>query len=235
MNSIHLRNRERGQRSTSFVDSQSEEFPEGSKVATLNASAKQELVRLAELDVIRSSSMSRQRQATAARRNYHKRLDGLVKTVIGTSEVIALDRTDFKGMFGRPQRNASSQTLVADARSIADKAASLVGLFTDNGLQPTFVNELRSYADNLENSIQLQTECAGERMRANAEMEEVIHRLNGLIERLDINIRNKYANDPAKLAAWESAHRLEKPPRSNRNAGNNAPPPTNNAPPTTQQ
>jgi hypothetical protein len=234
MNNSQIRNTERAQRAASHVDSQSEDFPEGSKAATLSASVKQNIVRLVELDVIRSSSMSRHKQATAARRHAHRLLDGLVRKVVGTAEGFAHERPDTEGMFVRPQGNTSSQTLISDGRSIAEKAASLVGLFTEDGLSTTFVNEMRSHADSLEHAMQLQTESAGERVRANAEMEEIIRHLRELIERLDIVVRNKYANDPAKLAAWESARRLEKPPRSNRNGGNNAPPPTNNTTPAAQ-
>ncbi|HYJ45252.1 MAG TPA: hypothetical protein VEV81_01475, partial [Pyrinomonadaceae bacterium] len=228
MNNSDLRNSERTDRVISFFDSQPEDFPEDSKAATLCVQMKQERAKLAELDVIRSSSMSKQKQATAARQHAHNLLAALVRKTVSTADLIALDRADFKGMFVRPQKNSSSQTLVSDARSIANKAVSLVGLFVENGLSSTFTNDLSSYADSLEHAMQLQTDAVGERVRANADIKETVRRLKGLIERLDVIVRNKYTNDPAKLAAWESAHRLEHAPRSNRNDGNNAPPPTNN-------
>jgi hypothetical protein len=225
VNNKHLVHYQRAQRVVTSIDSQPEDFPDGSKAATLCSSIKQELVRIAELDVIRSSSMSKRTQATAARAHAHKLLDNLVKKIISTGAVIALDRPDTKGMFVCPQNNASSQTLIADGRSLADKAATLIGLFTENGLHATFVNDMRSYADSLEHAMQLQTDSVGERVRANADIDETIRRLSALIERLDIVVRNNYANDPAKLTAWESARRLERPARSSSDADNNAPPP----------
>lgn len=152
-------------------------------------------------------------------------LHSLVKKVTSTGEVIALDHPNVQDIFKRPQKNASSQTLIADGRSIAEKASSLVGLFTENGLMPTFVNDMRSHSDSLESSMQLQTESTGERIRANADMRESVRRLGELLERLDIVVRNKYANDPGKLAAWESARRLEKTARPRRNGEENAAPP----------
>ena len=225
MNNMHLRNSERGQRITTFIDSQPEVFPEESKAALLCSKLKQEQTKLAELDVARSSSMSKRKQGTIARQTAHKLLLDLLRRVIDTADVIAIDRADVKGMFGRPQKNASDQTLIADARSIAEKAAPLVGLFTDNGLPATFVNDLRSYADSLDNAMKVQTKAVGQSGHANNEISEVIRRMNGLIERLDVIVRNKYRDDPANLAAWESARRLEHPPRSNRNRGEDAPPP----------
>lgn len=225
MNNMHLRNSERGQRIASFVDSQPEDFPEESKGASLCSSVKQELSKLAELDVVRSSSMSKRKQGTFARRNAHRLLLGLVRRVVSTAETIALDHPDVEGMFVRPQKNAGDKTLISDARSLTDKAATLVGLFTEDGLPATFIADMRSHADSLERSIQIQTEGAGESVRANIEIAAVIRRLNGLIERLDVIVRNKYRDNPAKLAAWESARRLEQPARSNRNRGENAAPP----------
>jgi hypothetical protein len=78
---------------------------------------------------------------------------------------------------GRPQINAGDQTLIADARSIADKAATRVGLFTENGTSATFVNDMRAHADTLDNAMQLQTARAEDRKHANAKMKEIIRHL----------------------------------------------------------
>jgi hypothetical protein len=208
-----------------FIESQPEDFPEESKATLLCGKLKREQVKLAELDVMRSSSMSERRQGTAARQSAHGLLLALVRRVIATAEVIALDRADLKNMFGRPQKNAGGLTLVADARAIADKAVTLVGLFEDNGMSATFVNDLRSYADSLDHAIGIQTGADGETRHANTMIAEVLRHMSGLIERLDVVVRNKYSDNPAKIAAWESARRLEHPPRSKRNSGENAPPP----------
>ena len=214
MNSTHLRHKERFQRVTTYIDSQPEVFPEDSKAAIRNASLKQGLARMAELDEKRSDSMSSYKQATAARQKAHRRLTDLVGRTINTAEAFADEHPDTKGMFVRPQVNSSDQTLIADARSIAGKAATLVGLFTENEMPATFINDMRSLADDLDRSMQLQTTSANDRKGANAEMKEVIRRLSEVIERLDAIIRNKFADDPAKIVAWEMARRLEQPPHS---------------------
>ena len=225
MNNMHLVNYKRGQRVASLIDSQPEDFPEGSKVASLCLSVKQELNRFAELDVKRSSSMSKHKQATAARRNAHKLLYGLVRKVVSTADVIALDHVEVKGVFVRPQKNSNDQTLIADARSFAEKAVPLVGLFTENGLAATFIDDLKTYADSLEHAMQLQTESVGEREGANAEIKETIRHLNDLHKRLNLIVSNKYQDDHAKLAVWEMAHHLKHPAHSKRNGEDNAPPP----------
>lgn len=225
MNSMHLRNCERAQRVCTHIESQPEDFPEESKGANVCALIRQDIVKINGHDVVRSSSMSKRRQGTAARQTTRRLLQNLTRSIVSTSEIIALERPDIRGMFVRPQKNASDQTLIADARAMADKAAPLVGMFTENGLTPTFINDLKSHADSLENSMQLQIDGVDERVRTNTEIKKIIRHMNGLIEQLDILVRNKHTGDSAKLAAWESARRLEHPPRSNRNGGNNASPP----------
>lgn len=224
MNTMTLKHSERGLRVTAHVESLPEDFPEDSKAATLSSKIKQELTRLAELDVTRSSSMSKRKQGTNARENARKQLIRLLRATADTSEVIAPEHPEVKGMFVRPQRNANDQTLIADARSFAEKAEARVALFTENGMPPTFINDMRSNADALEHAMHIQTESVGERVRTNAESAEIIRRLNELIAHLDVIVRNKHRDDHAKLAAWESACRLEHPSRSKGNGSKNAKP-----------
>ncbi len=225
MNNIHLKNCERSQRVISFVDSESEDFPEGSKGAAVCALVKEDLAKLTDLDVMRSSSMSKRKQGTSARQDARKALASIIKAVVDTADAIVLDRPNVKGIFVRPQKNSNDQTLIANARAFADAAAPLVGLFTDYGLPATFIASLRSHADSLEHAIQLQTDGVGARVRTNAQIDKIIRHMNELIDRLDVLVRNKYHDDPARLAAWESARRLEHASRSNRNGGTDTPPP----------
>jgi hypothetical protein len=52
--------------------------------------------------------------------------------------------------------------------------------------------------------------------------------VNELIDRLEVIVRNKFRDDPAKLAAWESARHMEHAARTKRGGGNTPTPQTNN-------
>lgn len=228
MNAKQRRHNERAQRVDLFLDAQSADFPADSKGGVAAARLKEELVNLSALDVARSAGASKRQQGTAGRRDVRDALRELLLAVSETARTIALDHPDIKGIFALPGKDRSDQTLIAAARASADAAAPLVGLFVEYDLPANFVNDLKAKADSLEHYISLQTEGTGARADTNASVEETLQHLAEQIERLDTIVRNKYRDDPVKLAAWERARRVESAPRPKGNGTNTTPPPANN-------
>jgi hypothetical protein len=130
-----------------------------------------------------------------------------------------------KGMFLLPRTDHTDLTLIATARSIADRAVPFVGIFVEYTLPSTFITELRSKADQLESYISLQNEGVGSRVNANASAEEHLRGLNEALERLNVIFHNKYRDNPSVLAEWESAYHLEAAPGSKRKKKTAPPPP----------
>jgi hypothetical protein len=219
---------ERAQRVDLFMDGSAEDFPAGSKGGALAASFKGELSSLVALAVARSAGTSKRQQGTAGRRGARETLRGLVEAVADTAKSAARERPDIRGIFDLAGKDRSDQTLVATARSFADAAAPLVGLFVEYGLPATLINDLRTRADGLEQNISLQTEAASAGVNTTASAEETYQRLADLIDRLDPIVRNKYRDNPVKLTAWERARRLESATHSKGNANNTPPPPPPN-------
>lgn len=230
MNAKLRRYYERGQRCDKFTDSHAEDFPANSKGATQASVVKERLASLSALDVERASSTGKRQQGSAGRQNAREALRALVEAVAETADPIALDHPDTKGMFQLPRKTQTDQTLIATARSFADRAAPYVGLFVEYALPATFINDLRSKADALESYISLQNEGVGGRINANASAEEHLQGLNEALERLNVIFRNKYRDTPSVLAEWESAYHLEAAPGSKRRKKseppNNVPSPT---------
>lgn len=218
---------ERGQRVDAYMDAQAEDFPAGSKGGSLAASVKEELAGLAALDVARTVGASKRQQGTAGRGGVRASLRRRVAAVSDTAKTIALDRPDVKGIFVLAGKDGSDRTLIATARAFADAAASLVGLFVEYNLPATFVHDLRSDADSLEHYISLQTAGVGARVSSKTTADATLQRLNELAERLDTVVRNRYRDDPDKLAAWEHARRVESAPHARGNGAGNSPPPSN--------
>ena len=234
MNSKLRRYYERGQRCDSFADSHAEDFPGNSKGATLTAAVKERLAGLAALDVERASSTGKRKQGTAGREKAREALRKLVEAVAETADAIALDRPDIKGMFELSRTDHSDQTLIATARSFAERGAPFVGLFVDYDLPTTFINDLRSRADTMESYISMQNEGVGGRVNANASAQEQLQALNEALERLNVIYHNKYRDNPSVLAEWESAYHLEAAPGSRRKTksnGSGGTPPSDGTPP----
>jgi hypothetical protein len=219
------RHSERGQRVDVFMTANAEDFPEGSKAALAHARLKEELALLDTLDVTRVTGGDKRRRGTAGRRATRTKLRELVQAVSDTAETIALDRQDFRGMFSLKGLDDSDDTLIATARAFAEKAAPLIGLFVEYEMSPTFVQDLRTYADALERFRTLQDEGTGEHTGSNTSADEAVRRLTEQVERLDTFVRNKYRDDPARLASWERARRMERAPQRSKDDGNAPPAP----------
>ena len=224
---------ERGQRSDKVNDSRAEDFSTNSKAAALAATVKEQLASLAALDVERASSMGKRQQGTAGRQSVRENLRTLVKAVADTADHISLAHPDTKGMFRLLRTKQTDQTLIATARSFADRAAPFVGLFVEYNLSATFINDLRSMADTLESYISLQNEGVGARINANASAEEHLKRLNEALEGLNIVYHNKYHGNDSVLAEWKSAYHLEAAPgtKSKAKSKKKKTPPSGDAPP----
>lgn len=207
------RHSERGLRVGLFMTANAEDFPDGSKAAIAHTRLKEEMAVLDTLDVARRAGVGKRQEGTAGRRATRKRLRELVNAVSATAETIALDRQDFKGMFSLKGLDDSDDTLIATARAFADRAAAFVGLFVEYNLKQTFVPDLRSDADALDNFRTLQEEGVGEHSGSNTSADEAVRRLTEQVERLDTFVRNQYHDDPARIAAWERARHLEKAPQ----------------------
>ncbi|MBV8859936.1 MAG: hypothetical protein JOZ02_23600 [Acidobacteria bacterium] len=221
------RHSERGVRVDLFMTANAEDFPEGSKAATAHTRLKEELAGLDTLKEARATGVGKRQEGTAGRRETRKRLRELVNAVSNTAQTIALDRQDFKGMFSLKELDDSDDTLIATARAFAERAAAFVGLFVEYNLKQTLVTDLRSDADSLASFKVLQEEGIGEHSGSNTSADEAVRRLTEQVERLDTFVRNKYRGDPARIAAWERARRLEKAPQHPKDDGNAPPTPPN--------
>jgi hypothetical protein len=124
-----------------------------------------------------------------------------------------------RGRFQYARKDRSDRTLIATARSFARAAPPFKALFVQYELPQNFIESLEADADALEQQMALQNEGSGARVTTNASIEQGLEGVDECVGKLDVVVRNKYRNDPAKLAAWESAHRLERAARSKRSNG----------------
>lgn len=215
---------ERAQRVDLFLEEGAADFPANGKAGALAATLKEKLSNLNTLAVAKSAGTSKRQQGTAGRRAGREELRKLVEAVAATAKSAARERPDIKGLFDLTGKDRSDQTLIATARAFADAAAPLSGLFVEYGLPATLSGDLRTRADSVEQNITLQAEATGAGVNTTASAEETFDLLADLVERLDPIVRNKYRDNPGKLAAWERARRLESAPHSRGNGSNNTPP-----------
>jgi len=224
MNAKQRRLYERAQRVVLFMEAHVEAFPAGNKGPESLERLKESLATLATLDVARMTGVSKREQGSTGRRAARAALRALLQDVVDTARTIAVERPDVAGIFDAfAETGRSDLALVSAARSAADAAAPLVGLFGELSLPPTFIFDLRSKADRLDNYITLQSEGLAGRSGSNTSAAQTLRRITGYVERLDTIVHNQYREDPATLASWERARRVESDPQ-HKDVGSNAPP-----------
>ncbi len=216
MNDKQRRRYERGSRVDAFMTANAADFPAGSKAAEAAARLSEELAALAALDVAKAASAGTRRQSSEGRRGLRESLRAQVAAVCGTAEAIGLEHAEVRGLFPRQRADYSDQTLFAVARSYAEAATPHKARFVEYEMPADFIERLKADADALEAQVSRQTERKGTSVTTNASIEEALGRVDDLVEPLEVIVRNKYRQAPAKLAAWESARRLERAARAAR-------------------
>jgi len=224
MNDRLRRYYERGQRCDKVLNLRRGDFPANSKTASLADIVEEELLALATLDVERASNVGKSKQGTAGRQDTREDLQEMVDSVAETAEAASLDHPELKGVFEIPRGDSTDRTLIATARSFAEKGVAHAAVLVEYSLPTTFVTDLGATADKLESFISLQNEGVGARVNTNAAAKEHLRILNEALERLNVIFHNKYRDNPAVLAEWDSAYHLEAAPGTRRRR-NGTPPP----------
>lgn len=111
------------------------------------------------------------------------------------------------------RRNLPDAQLLARARAFFDDSAAYESDFVDYGLSATFRDELKNAADAFEASMDTGATATAERVAATADVSARVAEGMQLIRVLDAPVRNVYAGNVGKLAAWISAKTVEKDPK----------------------
>jgi hypothetical protein len=111
------------------------------------------------------------------------------------------------------QRNMNDADMLAKARAFYTESLTYNADFISYGLPSTFRADLNSAADAFEASFSSTATATAEHVAATAEISSKIREGMIIVRILDGIVKNKYANDPGKLAAWLSASHVEKAPK----------------------
>lgn len=111
------------------------------------------------------------------------------------------------------QRNMSDAAVLAKARAFATEAAPYNADFKDYGLAGSFLADLTTAADAFEASFSNTASATAEHVTATADEAAKVRDGMVIVRVLDGIVKNIYANNPGKLAAWLSASHVEKAPK----------------------
>ena len=197
---------------------------------------------LAELDSVitrldayagaQATGMSAARQGTLGKDAVRARLLRDLVAIRRTARPMVANDPNLLRQFRVPH-GQSDQAVLAVAVSVVAGVRQLKDQFILRGLPENFVEELEADIDALREAVGRNIENRRAHVTATAAIQELCGRGMKALRELNPYMRNTYVSEPAKLAAWLSASRVERrSPRVRTNGEQTAPPnsPTPNTP-----
>jgi hypothetical protein len=163
------------------------------------------------------------RTSTGAKRAAREILRRQLTAVNETTRAMESIQPGIAASFRMPNTNGD-QALLNTARAFVGAATPLKNEFIRRELPASFLEDLDAAINAFESAVNSQTQSTERRVAATAAIEAVIERGRQLVRELDAIVKNKYRNNAATLAAWESASHVERLPRKKKAPG--TPPPT---------
>ncbi len=176
---------------------------------------------LNEMAASQSSGVGSAQQATASRTNAREALRETLHAITRTARAMALDTPGLENKFRLP-RSGSDQALLSTARAFIADAAPLKAEFVRHELPAAFIEEMGAEIAELERAIGGQNTGRGTHIIATASIDSTVERGMAAVTKLDAIVRNKFRDDPATLAAWESARHTERMTRAARRSNHDA-------------
>ena len=113
----------------------------------------------------------------------------------------------------RFQRNLPDANMLAKARAFETETVDYKTDFIAYGLSDTFIADLTAAANAFGASFSNTASATAEHVAATADASAKVRQGMIIVRILDGIVKNKYANNPGKLAAWLSASHVEKAPK----------------------
>jgi hypothetical protein len=223
MNDTQRRRHERGLRVRDFTQTIKDSFPAQSKGAESIARVGQLVDQLSALDAAHTTNKRAAREGTSGKNDVREQLRAMLKRINHTAHAAGMDDPALKNSFRLPDSNPNSQMLLGTARSFHTEAAPLKSRLVEYGLNNDFLDALGAKINDFERFASQQNTGVSARKANSAAIAAALDSLDEEITRLDAIVSNKFADDPAHLAAWESARRLERAPRKSKDT-NGTPP-----------
>lgn len=178
---------------------------------------------LEEHGSVQSSGRSRVRESTSSKAAARDELMRDLEAISRTARAMALTTPGLNDKFRIPH-NQSNQAVLATARAAASDALPLKTEFIRRGLPDDFIEDLEADIEILEQAITYKAQGKESHVAATAAIDREIERGMNAVRELDPVVRNKFAADPATLAAWLSATHVERNPHRKRKPVANTPP-----------
>ena len=127
-----------------------------------------------------------------------------------TAQLVAdsLQQPELVKLFQLPPSNGSHEVFLTAARKILDEATARRDLFRAHGMADTLIEDLGAVLLEYEQSVKQGNTGRATHTGARAEIASVLDRVMLVVRQLDGLVAYRYANQPERRIAWESARNV---------------------------
>jgi hypothetical protein len=170
-----------------------------------------------------SSGRDAAKVSTGSKKSARESLRAQMEAISQTAKRMAASTPGMENSFRMPRANGD-QALLNAARAFVADAGPLKERFIEWEMPGAFLENLGGAIESFEHSVNTKNLSQSKSVAATAAIDEANKRGKQIVSDLDAIVRNKFRDNPATLAAWESASHVERAPRKKKEAAENAQP-----------
>ena len=188
-------------------------FPPASLGAELFAAVGAAAAEMGAQVASRSSATRSARQGTVSKATARAALRESLEMIRRTARSMSITMPGLETKFRIP-RGLTDQELLGTGQAFAADAAPLKNDFIRFALPADFLDDLNAHLSDFAAAMTSQHTGLGEQVEATAAFDDALESAMSAVRQLDAVARNTFHDDPARLAAWESARRVERAART---------------------
>jgi len=208
MNDRERREFETSMRSLLFLNTNSSDFTDIPAVAAVVAVLETETATLSALGADKVGATSGAKDATIYRGDLRDHLRDAMQYIADMWKPMAKNYENAQNKFRMP--NGSDQLMVDTAGSFIIDAEPLKEAFMARGMKANFISDLTAKRDAFAEVVEDATAARLGRIGVNAAFRDPLKKCREAIDDVDPIVKMKYRDNPAKLAEWLSASRVER-------------------------
>ena len=217
MKDSQVRELDAGQRVREFANAHKADFPNGSRGAAVITNLETAITEIEKQASAQDAANLDRQEATEQKQAAINTLLTQMRAINSTARSIDNLFPGMKDQFKMIHGNNDQATLNR-ARAYITEATPIQDRFTDRGLPATFLTDLQTTIDAVEEADNHQSAALAAQTSATARVAAALKELRAAMKEFEAIAGNTYRNDPATLAAFKSANRVESAPKKAKQA-----------------
>lgn len=211
MQNAEARQLDRGQRVQEFATAEASAFPARSHVAGVIAAHSAAIAKANQEAANQVSANRSYRESTTQKNVAIKSLIELMRAINQTARSIDDQFPGIADQFRMPRY--SDREILNYAAAFITAATPIAVEFTKRSLPESFLTDMQSAIDAVEAAKARQSLALANQTAATAALRLSLKQEQDTMRELKAIMRNQLRNEPGRLAAWESASRIERAPK----------------------